>query len=131
MGFMHNLGWCSIKEAEPWTVCKGLELAWQAGHKKLVIGIDSEVVVKWLNKDEIPSSPIGNLISICMNLIARNLKFRINKVYIEQNRAADFLATEALKYDREFKIVIIPPACLQDIIEKDKTGIDRYRRLAL
>lgn len=54
MGFIHNIGWCSIEKSELCAVCKRLEVSWQTGYKKLVIGIDSAVVVKWLKLSSFP-----------------------------------------------------------------------------
>ncbi|XP_073051702.1 uncharacterized protein [Primulina eburnea] len=131
MEFIYNIGWCSIEEAELWEVCKGLELAWNSGYKKISLGIDSQIVVKWLKKEETPRSCVVNLIATCLGLLARNWKVRVNHIYREQNKAADFLASEALKYERGYKTIRNPPTGLQDIIDEDKMRIDSCRRVIL
>ncbi|XP_075508178.1 uncharacterized protein LOC142545090 [Primulina tabacum] len=46
IGFMHNIGWCSIEEAKLWAAYKGLQMAWEAGQRKIMLGIDSIEVIK-------------------------------------------------------------------------------------
>ncbi|KZV47102.1 ribonuclease H protein-like, partial [Dorcoceras hygrometricum] len=46
VGFTHNIGRCSIEEAELWAVYKGLQVAWETGLKKIQLEVDSETVIK-------------------------------------------------------------------------------------
>ncbi|XP_073051225.1 uncharacterized protein [Primulina eburnea] len=128
-GFTHNIGWCSVEEAELWAVRKGLELAWNSGYKKIVLGLDSAKVLQWLKKEEVPCSSVLNLLSTCFNILNREWEVRINHIYREQNRAADYLASEAKKYQRGYRDIWTPPKGLEDIIQDDKTGRGYFRRM--
>ncbi|CAN1130057.1 Putative ribonuclease H protein At1g65750, partial [Linum perenne] len=71
LAFTANLGSCSITRAELWGILIGLRLAWNAGYKKIIVQTDSQF--KEFN--------------------ARSWEIRIQHIYREGNRAADFLAS--------------------------------------
>lgn len=126
-GFTYNIGICITEEAELWDVWKGLQITWQLGHKKVMVGVDSEIVVKWLHSVGTPSSSSFNLVYKCQNLLAKDWKVKVHHIYKEQNRAADFLASAALEHDRGWSIIEDPPTRLQQIMEEDKLGMSFYR----
>ncbi|XP_073025158.1 uncharacterized protein [Primulina eburnea] len=47
----------------------------------------------------------------------------------ELNRAADFLASEALKYNRGYMTVWAPPTGIQEIMEDDMMGVGSLRKI--
>lgn len=49
--FASNCGVCSCTKAELWAVLRGLAIAWNGGHKRVQLTVDSEVVVRLLVED--------------------------------------------------------------------------------
>ena len=58
-----NLGVCPIAIAEVWGAFYSLQLAWQLGHKKVILEIDSSVAVTLINKDIDFKHPYGSVIA--------------------------------------------------------------------
>lgn len=54
---------------------------------------------------------------------------KVSHIYREQNRAADYLAMKAIKYERGSRIIQEPPAKLNEIIEEDMHEISVSRRV--
>ncbi|KZV29362.1 ribonuclease H protein-like [Dorcoceras hygrometricum] len=61
--------------------------------------------------------------------MAQEWEIKIKKIFREQNRAADFLATEALKYPLGMRTILNPTTKLLDILSEDKQGIRRMRKI--
>ncbi|KAK8606351.1 hypothetical protein V6N13_030637 [Hibiscus sabdariffa] len=57
-GFNKALGRCSIKEAELWGILIGLECAWNAGFRQVMVECDSLDVVRLLRGDTCTSPPL-------------------------------------------------------------------------
>lgn len=64
-GAARNLGSCSVEPAELWAVLLGLELAWAAGYKKIIIETDSKLALSLIKKDY---GPLGHQISSSGNV---------------------------------------------------------------
>lgn len=45
MGFMVNIGICTAVGAEVWAVLHGLQMAWRAGARRLIVELDSLLVI--------------------------------------------------------------------------------------
>lgn len=81
-----------------------------------------------------PCSFLFNLISRCKSRIAREWEVKIKRIkhiYMEQNRAAGFLASEALNYDRGTRTIRVSPARLQEIMKEDKMGMSICRSVSV
>nr|GMC93188.1 putative ribonuclease H [Ipomoea batatas] len=95
-GFMHNIGCCSIEEAEAWGVIQGLYVALQLGVRNIMVESDS--------KDKIDSccglrrlqGNKGNIINRCTEMAKRFTNITFCHVFREQNRSADYLAKQVL-----------------------------------
>lgn len=78
-----------------------------------------------------PCSFLFNLISRCNSHIASEWEVKIKHIYMEQNRAAGFLASEALNYDRGTRTIRVSPAMLQEIMKEDKMGMSICRSVSV
>ena len=91
--FAANCGECSCTRAELMAVLRGLNVAWNGGHRKIVLSVDSEVVVRMLEGDPPTNSPYIHIIRKCIALIRnRDWVVQVEHCYREANRAADWLA---------------------------------------
>lgn len=57
-----NRGFCSSTKAELMGVLKGLIVAWEGGHKKVEVGLDSEIVVRMLIGDSYINSQYCHIV---------------------------------------------------------------------
>ncbi|CAN1130050.1 Putative ribonuclease H protein At1g65750, partial [Linum perenne] len=93
LAFTANLGSCSITRAELWGILIGLRLAWNAGYKKIIVQTDSQVAVQLLTDDSSTNHHHGLEVTQFKEFNARSWEIRIQHIYREGNRAADFLAS--------------------------------------
>ena len=78
MAFFHNIGSCGPLKAELWGLLKGLMLAWLMGCKKVILKVDYEVVVRWMQEETIPKVLMADLIHMCKNKVYKQWKFPLN-----------------------------------------------------
>ncbi|MBA0571905.1 hypothetical protein Golob_002274 [Gossypium lobatum] len=94
LGYNHYLGECSVFEAELWGIFDGLLLIHGRDIDKVIIFIDSLVVVK-----AIQDGQLSDLNFVLVRRIFQVLKhighWRLRYVSREENKAADFLAKMA------------------------------------
>ena len=80
------------------------------GCRKVILKVDSEVVVKWIQEETVPKVLMADLIHMCKNKVYKQWKVSFKHIYRETNRAADMLAKAALQRDLDFHIIEeIPP----------------------
>lgn len=106
-------------------------MTWESGYKKMVLGINSEIVVKWLHSIGTSYSSSSNLVAKCKKLLAKEWEIRVHHIYREQNRAADFLSSAALDYDSGWITIEVPPARLKEIMGEDRLGMSFSRRVPI
>ncbi|XVF65575.1 hypothetical protein PTKIN_Ptkin09bG0259600 [Pterospermum kingtungense] len=70
-----------------------------------------------------------NLLVAIRGILSRDWTVKILHVYHESNRVVDFLASEALKNGPEMWVLSHPPLELQQLLEKDRLGVDWPRRV--
>lgn len=91
--FAANCGECSSTRAELLAVMRGLIVAWNGGHRRVVVSVDSEVVVRLLEGDPPTNSPYIHIIRKCNALIQNHeWMIKVEHCYREAKRAADWLA---------------------------------------
>ncbi|CAN1807882.1 Putative ribonuclease H protein At1g65750 [Linum perenne] len=100
LAYTMNLGNCSITRAEMRGALRGLELAWDAGYRKLIVCLDSMAAVQLLTKSGEPNHQHGMETLRFRELINRNWEVIIEHTYRERNCTADYLAS--LGYDYPF-----------------------------
>ncbi|CAL1413874.1 unnamed protein product [Linum trigynum] len=87
-----NLGKCTITRAEIWGALKGLELAWEAGHRQVELQLDSRTAMSLLQVPGQHNHQHADLTLSFQALLRRDWDVRIIHIYREANFLADCLA---------------------------------------
>ncbi|CAH9063024.1 unnamed protein product [Cuscuta europaea] len=88
-----NLGFCSITRAEMRAVVQGLHFAWEFGYRMDRVQLDSQVAIQLLMEEGERAHQHSSEVAQFRELLNRNWTVRVEHVYREGNRAADFLAS--------------------------------------
>lgn len=125
-----NCGFCSSTRAEILVVLHGLNVAWKAGHRRVQLTLDSELVVRVLSEDNTTSSQNSHIIRRCKNFLRRqDWQVTIHHCYREANRAADWLANFGVDRTEKFTMVGAAPAGLRAILVEDVGGVSLARSI--
>ncbi|CAN1238296.1 Putative ribonuclease H protein At1g65750 [Linum grandiflorum] len=90
--YSSNLGRCSITRAEISGIVAGLEIAWDAGIRRLAIQTDSTCTVQILNSSDIGDHPHATLVMKFQELQQRAWRIELSHVFREANFLADAMA---------------------------------------
>ncbi|CAL1384527.1 unnamed protein product [Linum trigynum] len=90
--FVCNLGTCSITCAELKAAAVGLKIAWDEGHKKVELNIDSETAIAIIKNSVDDDHRHGLLAATINKLLSLEWEVKITHVFREMNSAADYLA---------------------------------------
>ena len=122
--FAMNCGECSCTRAELLAVMRGLIVAWNGGHKTVIVSVDSEVVVHLLEGDPPTNSPYIHIIRKCNALIRnREWEVKVEHCYREANRAADWLANFGVSLEVKFELIEAVPKDLRAVLLEDLGGV--------
>jgi ribonuclease HI len=91
-GFAKCVGLCSAFVAELWGVYEGLRYAHRLGFRRVELHIDSETVVRVVEKRSTMSSAGSSLLKQIWNLLELDWVVEISHTYREANKCADTLA---------------------------------------
>ncbi|CAA7031066.1 unnamed protein product [Microthlaspi erraticum] len=80
-GFAINIGICSAPLAELWGIYYGLYMAWEKRVPRLIVEVDSEVVVSFFNAGINDSHPLSFLVRLCYGFFSRDWLIRVIHVY--------------------------------------------------
>ncbi|CAN1152639.1 Putative ribonuclease H protein At1g65750 [Linum perenne] len=92
LAFTVNLGACSITRAEIRGVIEGLKLAWDAGHRKVIIQTDSKAALILLSAEADAAHHPSMEVNQFREPLARDWEVILKHIYREGNHAADYLA---------------------------------------
>ncbi|CAA7038516.1 unnamed protein product [Microthlaspi erraticum] len=126
-GFALNIGICSAPLAELWGVYYGLLMAWENRVPRLIVEVDSEIVVKILHSGISDVHPLSFLARLCYGFFTRDWLVRIMHTYREANRVADGLANHAFSLSSGFHLFTSPPAHISVLLLEDVNGSLRTR----
>ncbi|CAA7025020.1 unnamed protein product [Microthlaspi erraticum] len=126
-GFALNIGICSAPLAELWGVYYGLLMAWERRVQRLVLEVDSEIVVGFLNAGINDSHPLSFIVRLCYGFLSRDWLVRVTDVYREANRVAVELANHAFSLPLGFFSYSSPPAEISVVLTDDALGSSRAR----
>ncbi|PWA44555.1 hypothetical protein CTI12_AA523610 [Artemisia annua] len=91
--FTENYGICTVTRSEILALLRGILMARDAGIKKLIIKVDSQVVVQLMEGETSCYSPAVLIVHKCRELLRRSdWEVKLEHCYREANRAADWLA---------------------------------------
>ncbi|CAI0548092.1 unnamed protein product, partial [Linum tenue] len=94
--FAINLGTCSITQAELRGVVEGLQVAWDAGHRRVLVQLDFQCAVQLLQGETSDDHPYAACISRFRELCSRSWSVKVSHIYREGNVCADYLASRGL-----------------------------------
>ncbi|CAI0550119.1 unnamed protein product [Linum tenue] len=92
--FTANLGSCTITRAELIGAFHGLKLAWDQGHKKVKLQLDSSTAIRMITIGEEQQQRYYTIIRQLRDLINRNWEVQVSHTFREGNKTADFLANK-------------------------------------
>ncbi|CAN1188712.1 Putative ribonuclease H protein At1g65750 [Linum perenne] len=97
--FTLNLGCCYITRAELRGISAELNLAWEAGYRRVLVQGDSRATISLITTDEVHTHQHAGEVLLIRRLMQRDWDVSFSHVYREANKSADFLAS--LGYERE------------------------------
>ncbi|KAF7823498.1 putative reverse transcriptase [Senna tora] len=112
-------GSCDILVAEMWGIFHGLELAWNLGHRRVIVEADSLVVVNMMKQGCSASHPCSPLVQRAHTWINRDWHIWIQHSFREGNRVVDRLAAEGHKLPIGVHILVDPPDFIVDLLLED------------
>ncbi|WCJ40291.1 DNAse I-like superfamily protein [Euphorbia peplus] len=71
-GFAKKIGSCSVLKAELWGIYEGLNLAWNLGHKKITVEVDSKLSVDLITRPSMQANDSADLINAIKDIMKRN-----------------------------------------------------------
>ncbi|CAI0419974.1 unnamed protein product [Linum tenue] len=87
-----NLGRCTITRAEIWGALRGLQMAWDSGHRRVELQLDSITAISLLSPGSPTNHQHANLVIQFRELLGRDWEVVIRHIYREANFLADCLA---------------------------------------
>ncbi|KAK4263407.1 hypothetical protein QN277_028818 [Acacia crassicarpa] len=97
LGFSQPLGLVDVDVAEEWAVLMGLCLAWDEGHKKVMVEFDSKLLVARLldSRQDFNNSSVFIQIRL---LLSSNWEVKLQHVCRSQNTLAYAMAKEGISF---------------------------------
>ncbi|KAL3846223.1 hypothetical protein ACJIZ3_003626 [Penstemon smallii] len=92
VGFSSKLGDVTITHAELLAAREGLRLAWERRVQRIIVEMDSEVVLKMINEADTDIHPLGGIIEDCRGLIRKPWDCQVIHTRRNGNVCADALA---------------------------------------
>nr|ABW81036.1 unknown [Arabidopsis lyrata subsp. lyrata] len=130
-GFALNIGRCSAPLAELWGVYYGLYTAWEHRVTRLVLEVDSSLVVGFLTTGIGDSHPLSILVRLCYGFIARDWIVRVTHVYRKANRFADGLANYVFSLPLGFHDFVSVPVVVDSFLRDDVVGTTLLQRIRM
>lgn len=125
-----NCGICSCTKEKLLAVLRGLAIAWNAGHIRVQLTVDSEVVAHTLIERANTSSPYYYIVNKCQEMISKpDWEIKIYHCYREANRAADWLANYGVGLARKMVLLQAASVGLHAILLEDLCGMTLARRV--
>lgn len=91
-GFGANLGIAMVNEAELWGLFYGLHLAWNSAKRKIIVELDSRIILGWIQQEPPATHLLRALIHCYWQFLLRDWVIKFQLVYQEGNRITDYLA---------------------------------------
>ncbi|KAL8162024.1 hypothetical protein V2J09_013513, partial [Rumex salicifolius] len=123
VGFVHNLGSCSVPMAELWGILSGLRLAWERGYRRVCLNTDSQLAVLLLNKPVDQCHPLSSLLISVASFLRRDWEIQFRHIFREGNRVADALATLAFDFPVGITCFVSPPISVFFFVSEDSRGV--------
>ncbi|XP_028781415.1 uncharacterized protein LOC114737630 [Neltuma alba] len=123
-GFIYKLDEGDALSAKLWTCLHGLKIAWDDGHRNVILESGATNVIELLNVEPKVCHADYNVLQEVRTLLSRNWNVRLGYVNRECNKAADFLAKRGLEAMQGFHFVTNVPSELASILNLDCTTVN-------
>ncbi|CAI0389272.1 unnamed protein product [Linum tenue] len=90
-GFSMNLGRCTITRVEIWGAIRGLHMAWDTGHRRVELQLDSTTAVQLLSPEAPTTHQHASLVLEFRELVRRDWEVVVRHIYREASFLADCL----------------------------------------
>ena len=120
---LQTLGFCPVTVVELWGAYYPLEIAWSLDFRRIIIELDSKVVVSLMCKLLDRNHPYSNLIGRIHKLLSRAWEVQIIHTYREGNRVANFMASRGHSFPHGLTIFCDPPMDFRVVLAKDSCGV--------
>ncbi|KAJ8767159.1 hypothetical protein K2173_013556 [Erythroxylum novogranatense] len=127
-GFAHNLGICSVTNAELWGLLDGLQIAWSLGINKVEVESDNMSVIQWLNNHNQESTDNALICSI-RELMSRCWQVKLHHVFREGNATADAMAQIRPEVSLGMVVFQQPPEVIVPTLNDNRMGVSRTRHI--
>ncbi|CAI0423001.1 unnamed protein product [Linum tenue] len=125
--FTLNLGACTITQAELRGAVEGLQVAWDRGHRRVRVQLDSQCAVQLIRRTDTEEHHCAAILARFRELLSRPWEVLVEHVYREGNRCADFLASRGHVVRFGFHEVVSSDPMLSYWIMYDCQGISEPR----
>ncbi|CAL1399681.1 unnamed protein product [Linum trigynum] len=103
--FSSNLGSCTITRAELMGAAQGLKLAWDQGHRRVQLRLDSRTALNIINSTDSATHRYHILAREIQKLLQQNWEVVTSHTFRECNKSADFLANKGQTVSIGFHLV--------------------------
>ncbi|CAN1156400.1 Putative ribonuclease H protein At1g65750 [Linum perenne] len=129
--FTMNIGTCSITRAEMSGAIEGLHRTWEAGHRSVVLKMDSRAAIALLSNGDTTSNQHAMETMQFQEFKGRDWRLRIEHTYREGNQAADFLASIGYGYPVGSHSVDLSDSILGYFLRLELFGIGQPRSIMI
>ena len=98
-----------------------MEMAWSSGERRVILETDSKAALD-LIQGAGQDSPFHNLICQIRNYGNRDWECRLQHIWREGNKCADWLAKTSVNKDPGMQIITEPPHELRELLRADIIG---------
>ncbi|CAN1762608.1 Putative ribonuclease H protein At1g65750, partial [Linum perenne] len=126
-----NLGSCSITRAEMRGAIEGLRRAWEAGHRKVILRMDSTAAISLLSREEEFTHQHGMEAIQFQDLCQKDWEVIVKHTYREGNHASNYLASIGYDYPIGSHTVSISDCNLGYFLRLDLLGIEEPRMVLI
>lgn len=110
-GFIANLGISTSMHAEIWGAILKLSLAWELGHRDVIIQLDSKTLVDLIHRGQVLAR-YAPMFQKLWQILDRDWRAEVQHVLREANRSADYLANMGHEIEIGVTWLEHPPAHL-------------------
>ena len=120
---MANFGFCPISIAGLWGAYYVLLTAWSKGFRQVLLELDSSSTITLIHKEWTNHHPFASVINHIRLLLQRNWVVKIQYIFSEANRVANFMATKSHEVDLGVCFFEVRPAGLGSFFPDDMVGV--------
>ncbi|CAI0541465.1 unnamed protein product [Linum tenue] len=117
----------SITRAELRGAVEGLQLAWDAGYRRVILELDSECACQLLRTSDLSEHHHVAILDRAQELLHRQWDVSVNHIYREGNKCADYLASQGHTVPLGFHMFPLADPMLCNLTMYDIQGLSESR----